>query len=197
MTGIDRLENLPLSELFSGPLMAAIDASVQAQQGTVDLLLDAGYDDEGNLLTIGFTYQSPEEDPETGEYEPATRTLEIPLLLFLSPPNLQIDEIEQEFSARITTVEERSGERPSGGLAAPFRLGVRPVTQSTSFDRRNRSEFDVDVRMRARLDTGSTGMDLLERAVSNSTEDRRPDGPTTDGDGPPITPGDDEDDWTG
>lgn len=200
MTGIDRLENLPLSELFSGPLMAAIDASVKAQRSTVNLLLDTAYDEEGNLKTVVFTYQSQRENPETGEYESTTRELEIPLVLFLSPPSLQIDEIEQEFSARITSVEERSGETSPGGLTPPFTLGVRPATQSTSFDRRRRSEFDVDVRMRARIDTESAGMDLLDRAVSNSTSDRPPDAEPT-GDGRTrITPGDgglDTDDGSG
>ena len=106
MPGVDTLDSLPLSSLFSGPLIAAIDASVAAQMEAVSLLREAGYDERGNLRTINFRYTSPEPDPESGEYRRVTNELQIPVLLFLSPPNLQIRLIEEEFSARITTVEE-------------------------------------------------------------------------------------------
>jgi len=169
VTGIDQLENLPLSQLFSGPLVAAIDASVQAQTETVDLLMDAGYDDDGNLITVAFNYTTPEPDPETGEYRREERQLEVPLLLFLSPPNLQINRIEQEFSARITDVQKTSRSSSPDRVSSPFRLGVKPAPQSVERDRKRRSKFDLDVRMVAEIESESTGMELLERAANNDT----------------------------
>lgn len=171
MTGIDQLENLPLSQLFSGPLVAAIDASVQAQAETVDLLLDVGYDEKGELQTVTFTYTSPEQDPDTGEYERTPHRLEIPLLLFLKPPNLQIQLIEEEFSARITEVEETTESSSPDRITAPGRLGVKPAGQSVEKDRRRRSKFDLDVRMVAEITNESAGMDLLERAANNQIVD--------------------------
>lgn len=169
MTGIEQLENLPLSQLFSGPLVAAIDASIQSQTETVDLILDAGYDEDGNLQTIAFNYTSPEQDPETGEYRREKRQLEVPLLLFLSPPTLQIHQIEEEFSARITEVTETSRSSSPSRTSSPFRLGVKPAPQSVDRNRKRRSKFDLDIRMVAEIDSQSTGMDLLERAVNNDT----------------------------
>lgn len=169
MTGIEQLENLPLSQLFSGPLVAAIDASVQSQTETVDLLMDAGYDEDGNLRTIAFNYTSPERDPETDEYRREKRQLEVPLLLFLSPPTLQINLIEEEFSARITEVKETSGSSSPDRVSSPFRLGVKPAPQSVDRDRKRRSKFDLDIRMVAEIESESTGMELLERAVNNDT----------------------------
>lgn len=191
MTGIEQLENLPLSQLFSGPLVAAIDASMQSQTETVDLLLDAGYDEDGNLRTIAFNYTSPERDPEDGEFRRQKRRLELPLLLFLSPPTLQINRIEQEFSARITEVTETSDSSSPSRTSSPFRLGVKPAPQSVERDRKRRSKFDLDIRMVAEIDSESTGMELLERAVNNDTvegpADRQPDPSREDRDR--ITPG--------
>lgn len=172
MTGIDQLENLPLSQLFSGPLVAAIDASVQAQTETVDLLQNAGYTDEGELRTVDFRYTSPEPDPDTDEYRRVPKQLEVPLLLFLSPPNLQISLIEEEFSARITSVEETSETSTPSRISSPFRLHVKAAGKSTEMDRKRRSKFDLDVRMVAEITNESTGMELLERAANNQTVER-------------------------
>lgn len=172
MTGIDQLENLPLSQLFSGPLVAAIDASVQSQTETVDLLLDAGYDEAGELRTVDFSYTTPELDPETDEYRRVAKELQIPVLLFLSPPNLQISLIEEEFSAQITEVVESSDSSTPERIPAPHRLGVKPAAQSVERDRKRRSKFDLDVRMVAEVTSESTGMELLERAANNQTAER-------------------------
>jgi hypothetical protein len=179
VSGIEKLENLPLSQLFSGPLVAAIDASVQSQEATVDLLLRTGFDDEGNLVTVSFEYDDPGAGPESG----TTRRVEIPLVLFLTLPNLQISRIEEEFSAQITGVEEVDGEtsgaEPSrstpttgtfsgGALSTPLRLRVKPSGRSEQYERTVRSRFDLSVTMVAEVRNESAGMDLLERAVSNA-----------------------------
>ena len=180
VSGIDKLENLPLSQLFSGPLLAAVDASVQSQQATVDLLLQSGFDDDGNLVTVSFEYQEPATNPETGEPGTTTSRIEIPLLLFLTLPNLQISRIEEEFSAQITGIEETEGggsteSAPAVGalgastLSTPMRLRVKPSGQSKQYERTVRSRFDLSVTMVAEIRNESTGMDLLERAVSNAS----------------------------
>lgn len=179
-SGVEKLGNLPLSQLFSGPLVAAIDASVQSQRETISLLMETGFDEDGNLVTVTFEYPMPDTDPDTGEARRTTRRVEIPLLLFLTLPNLQISRIEEEFSAKITGVEERTAggtedestegtSRLTGSTVAPFRLRVKPASRSTDVSRTVRSQFDLNVRMVAELRNESTGMDLLERAVSNAS----------------------------
>jgi hypothetical protein len=175
-SGVEKLGNLPLSQLFSGPLVAAIDASVQSQRESISLLMETGFDEDGTLVTVTFEYPMPDTDPDTGEARRTTRRVEIPLLLFLTLPNLQISRIEEEFSARITGVEERTTEgateatsRLTGSTVAPFRLRVKPASRSTDVSRTVRSQFDLNVRMVAELRNESAGMDLLERAVSNAS----------------------------
>lgn len=177
MTAIDDLRNLPLSQLFSGPLIAAIDASVQAQTEQVDLLLEAGYDD-GELVTVTFGYTTTELDPDSGRERRVAKELEVPLVLFLTLPNLVVTELEEEFSAKLTEVEAVEDSSSPKRLATPFRLNVAPATRSTTRDRKTRSNFDLDIRMVAALDQQSVGMEMLERAANNAISERV-DGPAT------------------
>jgi len=169
--GIDELENLPLSQLFSGPLVAAIDASIQSQSETVALLLETGFDENGDPVTVAFSYTTTEVDPETGGERRVAKQLEIPLVLFLTLPNLQISRIEETFSAEITAVEETEGST-SGRAGSVFRLNAKPASKKTTFSRKTESSYDLDVTMVAELQNESTGMELLERAASNGTFER-------------------------
>jgi hypothetical protein len=183
----DTLAELPLSTLFSAPLIAAIDASAQAQQETVDLLREVGFERDGTLSTVSFEYATTEVDSTTGEASERRKTLSVPVLLFLSLPELVVHEVEQTFSAKIVDVESSDGERPvSEGKSdrrvtkgeatrssslAPRRLTVAPATQSESFARRSRSAFDLDITMRAEVENKSTGVDLLERTLATTVTD--------------------------
>lgn len=195
MPAIQDLENLPLSHLFSGPLIAAVDASVQSQTETANLLLETGFDENGDLVTVAFTYTTTEVDPETGESRRVAKRIEVPLLLFLTLPNLQVTRLEEQFSAKITQVEET--DEPDGGgtrsrVAAPLRLNVRPSSQSTAVDRTTKSTYDLDITMVAERVNESVGVELVERAANNATFERVDDARTErladDGDGATITP---------
>lgn len=169
---IEELQNLSLSDLLSGPLVAAIDASLHAQTETVALLREVGYDRQGSLRTVSFDYETSDLDPETGEQRRGRRRLEIPLLLFLSLPNLQVSEIEEQFSARITRVESVEREIESSGAFLPSRLTVTPAERSTTMDRKTRSRFHLDVRMVAELQNQTPGMEVLERAANAAVTER-------------------------
>lgn len=187
MSPTDTLADLPLSTLFSAPLIAAIDASAQAQRETVDLLREIGFERDGTPSTVSFEYATTELDSTTGETVQRRKTLSVPVLLFLSLPELVVHEIEQTFSAKIVDVESSEGERPTnegrserrtkGGKTVrsssltPRRLTVAPATRSESFARRSRSSFDLDITMRAEVENKSTGVDLLERTLATTVTD--------------------------
>jgi len=171
VSAIDDLRNLPLSSLFAGPLVAAIDASLQAQTEQVELLLDAGYAD-GELVTVSFGYTTSEVDPETGRVGRVAKSLEVPLLLFLTIPNLLVSEIEETFSAKLTEVESAPTQRVLGRPLQPLRLRVAPAGRSVTRNRTTRSNFDLEIRMVARLDQESAGMDVLERAANTAIAER-------------------------
>lgn len=179
MTTTDTLADLPLSSLFSAPLIAAIDASAQAQQATVDLVREVGFESDGSPATISFEYATSEIDSATGEERRRQKTLSVPVLLFLSLPELVVHEIEQTFSAKIVDVDSATGERPSdrhdpkrSPSLYPYRLTVAPATQSETFARRTRTTFDLDITMRAEIENTSTGLDLLERTLTTTVTDR-------------------------
>lgn len=172
MSSIDGLENLPLSHLFSGPLIAAIDASVQSQTETVQLLLETGFDENGDLVTVAFNYTTSEIDPDTGRERRVSKEIEVPLLLFLTIPNLQVSQITEEFSAEITEIEDVDRSEPTSRIASPLRLKVRPSSQTTTFDRKTKSTYNLDIRMVAELENESTGMEIMERAANNATVER-------------------------
>jgi hypothetical protein len=179
---IDGLQNLSLSDLLSAPLVAAIDASFHAQTETVRLLQEVGYDEKGELRTVSFSYETPAPDAEDGEKRTSRRQLEIPLLLFLSVPNLQVSEIEEKFSARITQVDKPNQETTTTKEFLPSRLIVTPAQRSTTLDRPSQSRFHLEMRMVAELQNESIGMELLERAANAAvTEREEPDRNRTDG----------------
>jgi hypothetical protein len=172
VSAIDDLENLPLSHLFSGPLIAAIDASIQSQEEKVQLLLETGFDENGDPVTVAFTYTTSEIDPDTGRERRVAKEIEVPLLLFLTLPNLQVSQITEEFSAEITQTEDAERSGSTGRVASPLRLNVRPSSQKTTFDRKTKSTYNLDIRMVAELENQSTGMEILERAANNATFER-------------------------
>jgi len=165
---IKDLENLPLSHLFSGPLIAAIDASIQVQSEKVDLLLDAGFDEKGDLITVSFGYTTSEIDAETGEEGRVKKEINVPILMFLSLPNLVVSQVEEEFSVRIKEVEKVKGSSTPGRVSSPFRLRVKPSGKAKTFNREIDSTYDLNIRMLAELENGTSGMEALERAVSGA-----------------------------
>ncbi|MFC5134210.1 MULTISPECIES: DUF2589 domain-containing protein [Haloferacaceae] len=179
MNGTDTLADLPLSSLFSGPLVAAVEASIQAQSESLSLIREVAFDD-GELVTVSFEYRKAEVDPDTGEERQVTRHLTVPILLFLSVPELVVHEIEQEFSAKIVDTETEEGEEDSestggSGLStlAPSRLRVSPASEETTFSRKTKAKFDLDVRMVAEIESRSTGMEMLERTANGAIREAR------------------------
>lgn len=172
MAAIDDLQNLPLSHLFSAPLVAAIDATLQAQSEQLNLLLETGFDDDGELVMVAFDYVTSEIDPDTGNERQVSKRIKLPLLLFMSLPELVIHRIEEEFSVRITEVQDTEGERPSRRTRRTFapalRLNVAPAGKSTTFARKTEEKFDLDIKMVAELENQSTGIETLQRAANNA-----------------------------
>lgn len=172
MGAIDDLQNLPLSHLFSAPLIAAVDATLQTQSEQLNVLFETGFDDDGDLVMVAFEYATTDIDPETGNERQVSKQIKLPLLLFLSLPELVINRIEEEFSARITEIEDVEGERPSRTRSKTFtpvrRLNVAPAGKETTFTRKTEEKFDLDIKMVAELETQSTGLETLQRAANNA-----------------------------
>lgn len=177
MQATETLSDLPLASLFSAPLVAAVEANVQAQRESLRLLREIGFEG-GSLRTVSFSYTTTGIDSETGAESRIQKELEIPVVLFLSFPELVVHEVEQTFSARITgerteeSEENGNGDGGSGGAApflpSPTRLQVAPSSESATFSERTKSKYDLDIRMVAEVDTQTAGMETLERAANSA-----------------------------
>ncbi len=134
------LRNLPLFELIGAPLVALVEAEVQAARATVEFLTQVGFepvpgptpkrpgaaappaadpDGLGRLRMASFEYSKRDE---TGTVVPFR--VEIPVLALVPIPGVRIKAARVAFTARITDVEEQPATNPHGRAAG--RAGDRP-----------------------------------------------------------------------
>jgi hypothetical protein len=90
------LRSLPLHELLSAPLTAAIQAQQQASLGLVGFIRDVGFTGEDDqtreVRVVDFRYIREGRDAEGNPVKFDTR-LRVPLLAMISLPNLEIDSL--------------------------------------------------------------------------------------------------------
>jgi len=93
------MENIPISDIISGPLVATSDAQTQLTNTTLDFIKSVGLDENNSIKTIAFTYEL--NDGST----PTTMTVTVPLLSILKTPNLSIKSTEINFNIEINEQE--------------------------------------------------------------------------------------------
>ena len=93
------MENIPISDIISGPLVATSDAQTQLTNTTLDFIKSVGLDENNSIKTIAFTYEL--NDGST----PITMTVTVPLLSILKTPNLSIKSTEINFNIEINEQE--------------------------------------------------------------------------------------------
>ncbi|RMH33076.1 MAG: DUF2589 domain-containing protein [Nitrospirae bacterium] len=97
--------SLPLHDLLSAPLSAAIEAQVQTSLGLVSLIQDLGFDtsnQQQDVRTVEFRYARDGLDAE-GRPAKIETCLRIPLLAMIALPNLEIGSITVNVLAKTQT----------------------------------------------------------------------------------------------
>lgn len=171
-----RLTDLPLHSLLSGPLVAAVEAEQEAARHTLDFIREIGFTGEGEKMRprmVEFGFARTRVGPG-GERREVGATLEIPLLLLVPTPSLEIDELTVDFLAKIRSVETGEGDegqRPpvlSSRLAsryaflrAPSRLRVRPTARKKDDTERTTASYDLSVNLVARAQEPPEGLERL------------------------------------
>ncbi len=100
------LSSLPLHDLLSAPLTAAMDAQQQASLGLVSLIQDLGFtieDDRSAVRMVEFRYAREGRDADGNPVTFDTR-LRIPLLTMISLPHLEIERLGVNFLAGLQSV---------------------------------------------------------------------------------------------
>jgi hypothetical protein len=100
------IKSLPLHDLLSAPLTAAMEAQLQVSLGLVSFIHDTGFEPEEkqqNVRTVEFCYLREGLDAEGKQVKFDTR-LRIPLLAMISLPNLEIASLSVNILARALSV---------------------------------------------------------------------------------------------
>ena len=133
---------LPLEQLIGAPLRSLVMGQGIAAQATAEFISEVGFEPaEGArqpaARTFDFTYVHPMPDPANpGEVVDTPTRVSVPVLSFVSLPNLRIAEATVEFGADVVEIEPAearpaevplSRKRVAGDRTAVFPRGVHLV----------------------------------------------------------------------
>jgi hypothetical protein len=148
------LQSLPIHKMISAPLMAAIQAQVQASHAYKDFVETVGLEN-GRAVMIPFEYTEDQVDEAGNVVSTITRKMSVPLLALVSHPNINVEEIDIEFEMTIETQEsEHSETSGEGGFEAkigwgPFSVKVHGKVSHKSEQTRKtdtRAKYSISVR---------------------------------------------------
>jgi len=138
-------KGLPISDLISGPLLAACDAQIRLANATADFIKVIGFlpplpaqivsdpDAVGATRTVSFTFTRPTQvlpavTPPTSTTE--TVDLTVPLLAIVSPPALTVKSVDIVFDMEVkssSSSKSQTDEALSASVDASARWGTVKV----------------------------------------------------------------------
>jgi hypothetical protein len=176
------LASLDFANLIGGPLNAVVEAQAKSAISTANFIKEVGFDKDGKVVNVDFTYNRRNENGSEQEY-----TLSLPFLTMLPVPYITINSAVIEFNAKITsTTESRTTDnfKTEAGLSAggSYWFVSAKVSSKTSYQRKSaRSDkeertFDMHVRVEAQNEDMPAGTEriltLLENCISEKTSNR-------------------------
>ena len=150
----DQFKGLDMGSLIGGPLTAAADASIMLADSTADFINHVGFDNNGKVRTVAFSYQKRSAN-EDGTSNLDEMKMDIPMLAIVPIPNLQLDEVNVLFVMEVKQSESSQKSLDVGaGLNGQLRLGPIKVSISGSVSVHqentrksdNSAKYHVDVR---------------------------------------------------
>ncbi len=150
----DQFKGLDMGSLIGGPLTAAADASIMLADSTADFINHVGFDNNGKVRTVAFSYQKRSAN-EDGTSNLDEMKMDIPMLAIVPIPNLQLDEVNVLFDMEVKQSESSQKSLDVGaGLNGQLRLGPIKVSiagsvsvhQENTRKSDNSAKYHVDVR---------------------------------------------------
>lgn len=188
------LASIDFARLIGGPLVATVNAQVQAAIATVNFVKTIGFEPvlgpaavfsqhTGKAAMVTFEYQKM-----TPDGKPVAARVMVPFLTMMPIPSLRVDEVSIEFIAKIdamsskavdmklaTTAVEQAAER--GYDATEEYLFSSQLETSSVFQRQTRlgttvtRDYSLNVKVRCVQDELPAGIDkllaILEGAIAN------------------------------
>jgi len=169
------LKSLPLHDLLSAPLSAAIEAGQQASLGLVSFIQDIGFEAEGDgparvrMVEFRYVREGLDADGNPAKFE---NRLRIPLLAMVSLPRLEIERLDINIQIGLQSAEVAKGS-PRLGISRdleeryPFlrghtRLKVAPSPRrATRGSVRNTRPYDLEISLTASSDEANDGVDRV------------------------------------
>lgn len=150
----DQFKGLDMGALIGVPLTAAADASIMLADSTADFINRVGFDPDGKVRTVAFSYQKRSAN-EDGTSNLDEMKLDIPMLAIVPIPNLQLDEVNVLFDMEVKQSESSQKSLDVGvgfnGQAKidPVKISISgnvSVHQENTRKSDNSAKYHVDVR---------------------------------------------------
>jgi len=103
------LRSLPIDHLIAAPLVASAKAQGQLAMITADFIEEVGFDENGKVEYVEFSYEMVNADGDSTNTEVS---LSVPLIAIVNVPSLSVKEVTIDFEMEIktSTSSERSSE---------------------------------------------------------------------------------------
>lgn len=179
------LSSIDFENLIGGPLIAVVNAQAQSAMATVNFIQSVGFytDEDGKtqVTNVDFGY-SKKVVGESGAEETKNFELHVPLLSIVPIPYLRVEEINIDFLAKITSVQEREvleETKTSASLKAKARWGwgsARLVVnysnqRNTRTGEKVQREYSMGVKVRAVQEEMPAGMEKLLAMMESLIEE--------------------------
>lgn len=206
---VEELAQIPFSHLIGAPLKAAIESQALAAQSTIEFIQKVGFKQSGHA-PADMLFAAPNGEVDAGEIrnvtfkyskrdqnqQDATFTLSVPLLTIVPIPYIRIDEVNINFSCKLTDQVERNTSANSsfkldstvgGGFSAwwsPVKMDVRVnatynTASATSERVTSTREYNMQVAVRAVQDDMPAGLAKVLSILENSIRESTPVGTST------------------
>jgi len=150
----DQFKGLDMGALIGGPLTAAADASIMLADSTADFINRVGFDADGKVRTVAFSYQKRSAN-EDGTSNLDEMKMDIPMLAIVPIPNLQLDEVNVLFDMEVKQSESSQKSLDVGvGINGQAKIGPIKISisgnvsvhQENTRKSDNSAKYHVDVR---------------------------------------------------
>ncbi|MGB3587078.1 MAG: DUF2589 domain-containing protein [Tunicatimonas sp.] len=133
------LSSIDFEKLISGPLTAAVNAQANASMSTVNFIKEVGFDDQGQIRMVDFSYKKTGEDGTPENIE-----INVPFISILNIPSLRIETVDIDFNVKLNSVFTKDVSN-TFGLNASAQGGWGPVKFKVSASYRRSASTGVKV----------------------------------------------------
>ncbi|MFD2826528.1 DUF2589 domain-containing protein [Leeuwenhoekiella polynyae] len=139
------LGSIDFENLIGGPLNACVTAQANASMSTVSFIKEVGFDEDGNLRMVDFSYNRQVDDPDNpGTPITEAVALQVPFVSVLNIPSLRIETCEVDFNVKLNSVYTKDV-KSEFGLDAQVSGGWGPVKFKVSASYKRSSSTGVKV----------------------------------------------------